>query len=286
VTVPSKIYTLDSPQSFSGIVARNLYPEADIYYLNSNSELVERVCEGERVLVAIENSVDSIVGETLRSIRERENVFVTREIYYPVVLCLGGVKSDCDAAETERSLKVVYSYPKALNQCSRYLRHLKVNTIPTSSTTEAVRIVKELNDPSAGVIASEEAIVESGLELLKVGVQDVKDNYTVFWELSSRKGRGERTSLIADLKNKPGALYKFLEPFYEEDINLYAIHSWPKNSDLRRTLLEADVNVKPALEYWFLLKVEASEEEIPFEKLEKRASRIRSLGSYDVVDYR
>jgi len=196
-------------------------------------------------------------------------VFVTREIYYPVILCLGGVKSDCDAAETERSLKVVYSYPKALNQCSRYLRHLKVNMIPTSSRTKAVRMVKELNDPSAGVIASEEAIVESGLELLKVGVQDVKDNYTVFWELSSRKTRGERTSLIADLKNKPGALYKFLEPFYEEDINLYAIHSWPKNRG-----------------YWFLLKVEASEEEIPFEKLEKRASRIRSLGSYDVVDYR
>ena len=197
-------------------------------------------------------------------------MFVTREIYYPVVLCLGTVKSDCeDLSRAEKDLKVVYSHAKALNQCSRYLRRLKVRRIPTSSTTEAVRTVKELNDPSAGVIASKEAIVENGLELLKVGVQDVKDNYTVFWELGNRKTRGERTSLIVDLKDERGALYKFLEPFYEENINLYAIHSWPKNRG-----------------YWFLLKTEASEEEIPFAKLEKRARRIRSLGSYDVVDYR
>ncbi len=68
-----------------------------------------------------------------------------------------------------------------------YLRNLGVELKTTNSTAEAVEIVRELDNPSAGVIASEEAIKGYGLELLKCGVQDLKNNYSIFWELDTRE---------------------------------------------------------------------------------------------------
>ena len=214
-------------------------------------------------MVAVENSIDGMVGESIRRIRKRENVFVTMEVYCPINLCLGGMENS-----KEEKLEEVYSHPKALGQCSEYLEKLGANKIPTKSTTAAIRIVKELGNPKVGVIAPKEAIEKNGLKVLKEGVQDEKNNYTIFWELSNKKEKGHCTALIVDLIDKPGALYEFLKPFARKGINLYAIHSWPENG-----------------KYWFLVKVRCSNEEIPWKELERRAEKIRDLGSYSIKSF-
>ncbi len=259
----NKIYTLGPEYTFSDNLARKLYPSSEICYLNSNSSLVDIASKGERVLVAIENSVDSIVGETLKKVREKGNINIAKEIYYPIIQCLGGVKG-----AKEKDLRVVYSHQKALAQTLEYLNKLSVTYKETNSTAEAAEIVNEFGEYSIGVVGSEESINYCGLELLRKNIQE-KSAYTTFWELGRKKGDGDHTALIIDLKEDSGALYKFLEPIYKQELNLYALHSWPENGG-----------------YWFLIKIEESEKNIDFNQLNKETEEIRNLGSYNIIDFR
>ena len=73
--------------------------------------------------------------------------------------------------------------------------------------------------------------------------------------------------MIVDLNDEPGALYKFLEVFYEEGVNLYFINSWPE-------------------EYWFLIKTEANKDRPDPTKLKEKCKKLRNLGSYNRISLR
>ena len=254
--------------SFSDILARKLYPEAEIEYLSEPSEIVEKAGTGCVALVPSENSIAGPVGEIIRKIRELDNIFINKEIRYPINLCLGAL------TDSEDAIEIIYSHSKAIEQCRNYLNKRKVKIKETESTSEAAKIIKKVGKREAGVICAKEAIEKYGLNLLKENIQDHANNYTIFWELSNREKEidyNEKigTALIIDLEDKPGALYKFLEPFYENGINLYFINSWPENG-----------------EYWFLVKMEANKYEVPENKIKRVCKKYRYLGSYNIIDFR
>jgi prephenate dehydratase len=229
---------------------------------------VEKAYEGYVTLVPSENSIVGPVGEIIRKIREVDNIFINKEIYYPIKLCLGGL------ANSEDDIEIIYSHPKAIEQCSNYLSKKSVQVREAESTSEAAKTIKKYSKKAVGVICAKEAIEEYGLNLLLENIQDNLSNYTVFWELSNKEKEidyNEKigTALIVDLENKVGALYKFLKPFYENGVNLYFINSWPENG-----------------EYWFLIKMEANKYRIPEIKIKRVCKKYRCLGSYNIIDFR
>lgn len=263
--VPSnRVYTLGPKYSFSDILTRKLYPEAEIKYSDKPSKLVEKAREGYITIVPVENSIAGLVGEIIRKIREVDNVFINKEIYYPIKLCLGSLDN------SEEDIEIIYSHPKAIEQCSNYFSKRKIKIREAESTSEAAKKIKKSNKKETGVICAKEAIQEYGLNLLKENIQDDKNNYTVFWELSNKEkeidyNKKIGTALIVDLEDKPGALFRFLNPFYEHEINLYFITSWPENG-----------------EYWFLIKMES--DKIP--KIKRVCKKYRCLGSYNIIGRR
>jgi len=251
--------------SFSDLLVRKLYPDAEVEHLNNLSKLVEKSRDGCAV-VPSENSIAGPVGEVIRKIRDVNNIFITREIYYPIKLCLGGLGS-------EKDIEVIYSHPKAIQQCGDYLSEIGAKVKAVESTSEAAKTAKKYGK-KAGVICAEDAIKKYQLNLLKENVQDNLNNYTIFWELSNKEAEIDNnkrigTALIVDLENKVGALYKFLEIFYEEGVNLYFINSWPENG-----------------EYWFLIKTESDKNRPSPSKIEKFCKKFRYLGTYNIIDFR
>ena len=251
--------------SFSDILARKLYPEAEIKYLSEPSVIVEKASTGCVALVPSENSIAGPVGEIIRKIRELDNIFINKEIRYPINLCLGAL------TDSEDAIEIIYSHSKAIEQCRNYLNKRKVKIKETESTSEAAKIIKKVGKREAGVICAKEAIEKYGLNLLKENIQDHANNYTIFWELSNKEKEIDYngkigSALIVNLANNPRAVQRFIELFYEEGIERYSIIPWSEND-----------------EYWCLIKIEANG--IP-KNIEKICKKCRYLGSYNIIDFR
>jgi len=276
-----RIYTLGPEYSFSDLVARKLYPESEILYMKSNAELIEKALEGEIILVPCENTIAGLVEETINKIKG-EDIYITKEVLFPVNQCLGGLKDS-----KEKDIEIVLSHQKALEQCKNYLNKNNLCPVETSSTSEAAKAVKDSGKLNYGVICSREAITEYGLTLLRENIQDYPDNCTIFWELSNREKEINEelpvgTAYMVNLKNDLGPFRKFFKHIYENDINVYFLNPWQEN---RKTAGEAD-SPPDLLSYWFLIKLKAERNKILGTKLERICDRVKCLGNYNIIDFR
>jgi len=143
-----------------------------------------------------------------------------------------------------RSLRRVLSHPVALDQCRDFFRrHPKIEAVPFYDTAGSVKhvIAEKLKD--AAGIAGRQAAHEYSGSVVQSSVEDDKRNFTRFFlirklEGSARKKgtadyhrlipRGaNKTSIVFQVKNVPGALFKSLSVFALRDISLSKIESRP-----------------------------------------------------------
>jgi len=134
-----------------------------------------------------------------------------------------------------RQLRRVISHPVALAQCRGFFRrHPKIAADSFYDTAGAAKyaIAHKLTDTAA--IASSLAARQYGGRILQRGLEDNRQNFTRFLLIKKLKGRklpvprgAEKTSLAFSLKNRPGTLFKSLEAFATEGINMTKIESRP-----------------------------------------------------------
>jgi prephenate dehydratase len=157
------------------------------------------------------------------------------------------------------ALRRVLSHPVALDQCREFFRrHPKIEAVPFYDTAGSVKhvIAEELTD--AAGIAGKLAAGEYSGEILKSGIEDDKRNFTRFFlirklggaasigaagkkiaknKIVKNKGSADyhrliprganKTSIVFQVKNVPGALFKSLSVFALRDISLSKIESRP-----------------------------------------------------------
>lgn len=132
----------------------------------------------------------------------------------------------------------VYSHPVALAQCGLFLRrHPQMEAVPVHDTAGAVRLIMERREPDEAAIASESAAKIYGGVILATAIEDDPENYTRFFllappETSIRPSpepepRRWKTSLLLQIANKPGSLFRALGVFALADIDLSKIESRP-----------------------------------------------------------
>ena len=216
-------------------------------------------------VVPIENSTDGGIADTLEMFT-RVPVRICAEVQLRIHHALLG-------KENRDQIVEVYSKPQALSQCRNWLaKHLPgARTVEVTSTTTAAQLAAE--KPGAAAIASMQAGVHYGLNVLAADIEDNPGNRTRFAVIGDATGGRtghDKCSLMMEVAHQPGALANALQLFKRSKLNLTWIESFPIQ--------------RPEGGYMFFLELQGHESDIRVKKaiamLRKRAVRLEVLGSY------
>ncbi|HEY0866865.1 MAG TPA: prephenate dehydratase [Fimbriimonas sp.] len=174
-------------------------------------------------VVPVENSVAGIVPETL-DMFPQTNVKICAEQYIAIHHHLLSVSPSLD--EIER----IYAGPQPASQCRRWLRA----NLPNAEIVEVVPTAKAaeraLQDPGSAAIANRLGAETVGIPILVEHIEDNPHNRTRFIIIGYNepiKTGNDKTSLMFNLRNRPGELVKALRAFEEQNVNLMMIESRP-----------------------------------------------------------
>jgi len=216
-------------------------------------------------LVPIENSTDGRIADTL-DMFTRLPVKICGEVEMEIHHALLG-----KCARTE--IREVYSRPQALSQCRNWLaKHLpNARSIEVTSTSTAAQLAKE--KPGAAAVASIEAGVHYGLDVVAEKIEDNPSNTTRFALIGDRapqRSGNDRTAMLFQIEHRPGALAEAMNVFKRNQVNLTWIESFPDPGEKRA--------------YLFFVEMEGHETDTPLEHvmatLGEKALRLEILGSF------
>jgi arogenate/prephenate dehydratase len=179
-------------------------------------------------MIPIENSLAGSIHRNY-DLMLRNNLFIIGEYHLRInhnLMALPGVKIE--------SLRTVHSHPQALAQCEANIRKLGLEQVVEADTAGSARLLRDLQDPTIGVLASRRAAEVYGLEILVDSMEDSPTNFTRFLILSKTQVEKPindyddyKTSIVFSLNNKPGVLFKALSVFALREIDLTKIESRP-----------------------------------------------------------
>ena len=191
--------------------------------INQVFDLTERG-EAHYGVVPIENASEGVVTTSLDALVECD-LNICAELLLEIrnnLMSKSGRREDIDR---------VASHPQPLGQCSAWLTtHLPhIPTRETSSTAAAASLASE--DKGVAAIGSEVAAEVYGLRLVDRGIDDSRRNTTRFVvvgrETPAASGNDLTTAVFAIHRDQPGAVYRLLEPFARNGVNLSSIQSRP-----------------------------------------------------------
>ncbi len=266
-----KVGFLGPEGTFSHQAVLSIFPqEKNIFPFLTIKDVFEAVNNGEIEVgvVPAENSNNGMVAET-----------INRLIEYPLKVS-GSFNHrihHCLLARTNhiKEIKIIKSHPQALEQCRHWLEsHFqKVKIESVSSTTSSIL---ESKDPKVAFIASKAAAEIYNLKILAENIEDVRENFTKFYLISSdlnkyfiKKLKARKTLILYAVYDRVGILRDVLDVFAKNNINLTCLHSVPSR-------------LKP-WDYYFFQEVEIPYFSPTLQKVIKEVSRycpiIRILGA-------
>jgi len=103
---------------------------------------------------------------------------------------------------------------------------------PFYDTAGSVKHITALGDLQTGAVASEQAALAYGGEVLAAGIEDNPANYTRFFLIRSRAKvrplpNPDKVSIAFTVENRPGTLVSALQVFAEHNTNLCKLESRP-----------------------------------------------------------
>lgn len=249
---PQRIAYLGPKYSYSHLAGIERFGDSpDLLPMATIKAVFEAVSLGEVNfgIVPIENSTDGRIVDTL-DMFARVPLQITGEVQLKIHHQLLGKCTRSQVIE-------VYSKPQALSQCREWLaKNLPgVRTVEMTSTALAAQIAAD--KPGAAAVASYEAGLNYGLNVIDGNIEDNKNNVTRFaivgGEAPKRTGH-DKTALMFAIPHKPGSLADAMAVFKRGRLNMTWIESFPmpgtKNEYLFFVELEghqADSKVKSAL---------------------------------------
>jgi chorismate mutase/prephenate dehydratase len=216
-------------------------------------------------LAPIENSTDGRVADTL-DMFARLRVKICGEVQLRIHHNLLG-------RTTRAEVEEVYSKPQALSQCRNWLaKHVPgARLVEVTSTSTAAQIAQDKR--GAAAIASVQAGVHYGLDVLAANIEDQPGNLTRFAVIGEESGARtglDKTSLMFEIRHQPGSLADAMNVFKRNRLNLTWIESFPI--------------ARPEGGYLFFVELEGHELENRVQKaitsLERKTVRLEILGSY------
>lgn len=194
-------------------------------------------------VVAIENSLYGSINEVY-DLLLKYRFYIIGEISERINQCLIGI-NDIPLEDVLR----VHSHPVALAQCQDFLDKYLTNAerIENNDTADSVRLVKEMGINTELAIASPLAAKLYNMHVIKANIENTKTNYTRFLILSKNNLNitgANKASLVVETDHKPGALYKLLGYFANDNINLTKLQSRPIQGKVWHYQFYIDVEIR------------------------------------------
>lgn len=222
-------------------------------------------------IVPVENTTEGVVTQTYDALAEYD-VPVCAERVLRISLSLFSRSGRLE------DVRRVISHPQPLAQCRRWLEQnlAGVERVEAASTAAAARRAAE--EDGLAAIGSALAAEVYGLAVAAPGIEDRHDNSTRFLviggEAPAPSGRDLTSAVFTIRRDEAGGLFRLIEPFARESVNLTSIQLRP-------------IKGKP-WEYLFFIDCEGHRSEPPVERALAAASKIalsaRVLGSYPRAD--
>lgn len=233
--------------------------------------LVEAMMDDQVDYIAlpVENSTSGPITRTIDLMKYLE-VSAVEEVYIKIDHALI-MKTSKEMSE----VTTVYSHPEALEQCYAYLsQYPDIQVSEYADTAEAVKMVKNADDPNIAGIAGRHAAELYDMTVIQENISDNPLNTTRF--LFFRKGiQGNRpatnkTSLYIESDHSTGSLSEILNIFSRHGINLLNLTSRP-------------IQNRP-FSYGFFIDVEKGKEDSilseALEDIRQVSKYINMLGTY------
>lgn len=247
---PSGTFTHQAALNYAGESGVELKEFPTIYsvLMAVNDGIIE---EG---IVPIENSIEGGVNQTLDCLAFDADLYIVKEQVLRItqnLLVKKGAKKE--------AIQTIASHPQAIGQCSRLLNDKFKNChINFTDSTSAAAVLTAEGDGSTACIGSESSADLYGLDILFSNCGDKNNNSTRFIIVSKKPSREvtshDKTSIAFALENKPGSLFKALERFAADGINMVKIESRPLKEKLGTYVFFIDIegNIDDPIIYFAL----------------------------------
>ena len=174
-------------------------------------------------IVPIENSIAGVVPETL-DMFPQTNIKICDETFVTIEHCLasgGAALSD---------VQRLYAGPQPAAQCRGWIQRTlpKVEIVSVAPTVRAAEMA--MQDPQGAAIVNSMTIELLQMTPLAEHLEDSPNNRTRFVVLGFNEPTqtgSDKTTLMFNLRNRPGELYRVLGAFVEHEVNLMMIESRP-----------------------------------------------------------
>ncbi len=208
-------------------VVRHFGPDAEPVPCRSFADVFRLVAGGqvEFGMVPIENSIAGSINDNYDLLRQYD-LYVQGERVVQVNHCLLALPGT-----QLKDVRRIISHPRALEQCESFFREHGIEAVAEYDTAGSAKLIREKELHGLAAIASRRAAEIYGLDVVAEGIQDVKDNYTRFFQLGRTPAAWQagptRTSLVMSTAHTPGALHKCLGALAARSINLLKLESRP-----------------------------------------------------------
>lgn len=212
--------------TFSHLAATQMFGRSTSFLPVESIEAVFKAVEYGRAdygIVPIENSVAGVIPETL-DMFPVTNVKICDETFLKVEhhLASGGATLN----EVDR----IYAGPQPVAQCHNWIR----NNLPRAEVVSAAPTARAaemaMKDENGAAIVNTLTIENLGMSVLAERIEDSPDNKTRFVVLGFNEPKStgrDKTTILFNLRNQPGELYKVLGAFADNYVNLLMIESRP-----------------------------------------------------------
>ncbi|MFM7140857.1 MAG: prephenate dehydratase [Alphaproteobacteria bacterium] len=175
-------------------------------------------------IVPIENSTEGMVGPTLDALVSSP-LRIVAERGLAVRQALLSRSSDL------RRIRRVVSHPQSLAQCRDWLSRRLPDVATIEVASNAAAAARAARSPSTAAIASRDAARRYGLQVLAEDIQDAAHNVTRFVVLAppgfAVEAGADKMSILFSVRNRPGALFRALEPLARARVDLCKLESRP-----------------------------------------------------------
>lgn len=218
--------------AYSQIACEKIFQTPNIMYFSTFDGVFSAIDQGlcRYGILPLENSTAGSVN-AIYDLMIKYDFSIVRSTRIKIDHCLLVNKGT-----TMSDIKEVFSHEQALTQCAGFLKSLgKIKITSSENTAGAAKMLFESGRKDAAALSSSSCAEIYGLDCILNSVQDHGDNYTKFICISKKLEiypGADKTSVMAIVPHKPGALYHALSGLYALGVNVTKLESRPlPNSD-------------------------------------------------------